>query len=352
MFVDVAHIHVMAGAGGAGALAFRRERGVPRGGPSGGRGGDGGNVVLVADRKLDTLLDYSYRQHYKAGRAAHGEGGNRNGAAGEDLRLPVPPGTLVRDAESGERLGELLAEGDELVVARGGRGGRGNASFASSTHRAPREWEEGKWGEKRHIELELKLIADVGLIGRPNAGKSTLLARVTAARPKIADYPFTTLVPNLGVVGLSGSRSYVIADIPGIIEGAHEGKGLGTRFLRHIERTRTLALLVPVDEDDPQTVYDELRAELRAHNAALAGVSHCVVRTKCDLANPEFSDDGEGPLAIEAPESWGQFVISAVTGTGLSEVAEGMWGRVKAEKDAEEGRTPSDPFRSDWTWTP
>ena len=348
MFVDVARIHVTGGAGGAGAVAFRRERGVPRGGPAGGRGGNGGGVILVADRRLDTLLDYSYREHYKAGRAGHGEGKNRDGASGEDLRLPVPLGTLVRDVETGERIGELLDEGDELVVARGGRGGRGNASFASPTRQTPREWEPGEWGEERHVELELKLIADVGLVGEPNAGKSTLLARVTAAKPRIAAYPFSTLTPNLGVVGLSGSRSFVMADIPGIIEGAHEGRGLGTQFLRHIERTRTLALLVPLDDEDPQATYDLLREELRAHDAALAGISHCVLLTKADL-NPGAPAP---PVSVDAPGSWGQFTISAVTGSGLDGALEGLWARVKREKEVAAEETEADPFESSEAWRP
>ena len=281
MFIDFARLWVKGGAGGAGAVAFRRERGVPRGGPAGGNGGRGGDVVLVADVQLSTLLDYSYRESYAAGRAGHGEGSNKTGADGADLELPVPLGTVVMDAGSGERLGELLAVGNRLVVARGGRGGRGNASYASSTHQTPREWEPGEWGEERRIEL--KLIADVGLVGEPNAGKSTLLSAVSAARPKIADYPFTTLEPNLGVVGMSDGRSMVIADIPGIIEGAAEGKGLGTQFLRHIERTRTLALMIPAEAEDPQATYELLRNELLSHDAALEGIPHCLVITKADL---------------------------------------------------------------------
>ncbi len=346
MFVDVARIHVTGGAGGAGAVAFRRERGVPRGGPSGAKGGDGGDVVLVADARLDTLLDYSYREHYKAGRAMHGEGGDRVGASGEDRRLPVPLGTLVRDAETGDRLGELLADGEELVVARGGRGGRGNASYASPTHQAPREWEPGEWGEQRHIELELKLIADVGLVGEPNAGKSTLLARVTAARPKVAEYPFSTLAPNLGVVGLSGGRSFVMADIPGIIEGAHEGRGLGTQFLRHIERTRTLALLVPLDGEDAQASYDLLRDELRSHNTALAGIPHCVLLTKADVQPADSS------VSLDAPDAWGVFVISSVAGRGLDEAIERLWARVRAEKDRDRDAAEADPFEGVEGWRP
>ncbi|NIP81341.1 MAG: GTPase ObgE, partial [Gemmatimonadetes bacterium] len=237
MFVDRAIIEVAGGIGGSGAEAFRREAGVPRGGPSGGDGGHGGDVVLVADPQLATLLDYSYKRHYQAPRGMHGEGSNRTGKSGEDLILRVPPGTVAYDDATGEVLGELLEDGESVVVARGGRGGRGNARFKTATRQAPRRWEPGEEGEERTVRLELKLIADVGLVGEPNAGKSTFLSAVTAARPKVADYPFTTLEPNLGVVQLSDFRSFVIADIPGIIEGAHEGKGLGHQFLRHIERT-------------------------------------------------------------------------------------------------------------------
>ena len=333
MFIDLARIRVKGGAGGAGAMAFRREKGVPRGGPSGGDGGRGGDVILAVDSQLDTLLDYSYREGYAAGRAGHGEGANRTGKDGEDLVLPVPPGTVVRDADTGERLGELLEPGDRLVVARGGRGGRGNASFASSTHQAPREWEPGEWGEERRIELELKLIADIGLVGEPNAGKSTFLAAVTAARPRIAEYPFTTLSPNLGVIGLSDGRSLVVADIPGIIEGAAGGKGLGTRFLRHIERTRTLVLLVPVEAPDAQAVYERLRGELREHDAALATIPHCVVVSKADLAPPEARD--ELAERIEAPDAWGRFAISSVAGHGIDELVAALWESVEAARSLE-----------------
>ena len=330
MFVDVAEIWAQAGAGGAGAVAFRREKGVPRGGPSGGRGGDGGDVVLFADPGVATLLDYSYRQHVRAGSASHGEGNNRNGADGEDSRLPVPAGTLVSDAETGDRLGDLLAPGDELVVARGGRGGRGNASFAAPVNQAPRRWEPGEWGERRRIRLELKLIADVGLVGAPNAGKSTLLARMTAARPKIADYPFSTLTPNLGVTFLGPGRSFVVADIPGLIEGAHEGKGLGARFLRHIERTRVLALLVPADSKDPQAAFDMLREELVRHSAVLAALPHCVVVSKQDLA----SGEAEGGN-LRAPGAWASHAVSAVTGEGVKELKEAFWSKLAEEPTPE-----------------
>jgi len=324
MFVDYAVINVYAGAGGSGAEAWRREAGVPRGGPAGGDGGKGGNVILRADRQLSTLLDYRYQQHYRAERGQHGMGKNRTGRDGADLILRVPPGTVVRDADTGELLGELLEHGDELVVARGGRGGRGNAAFATATRRAPTYWEPGEEGEERRIALELKLIADVGLVGQPNAGKSTLLASISAARPKIADYPFTTLEPNLGVVQLPGSRTYVVADIPGIIEGAHQGRGLGLRFLRHIERTRTLAYMIPVDSPDPQAEYEMLREELHSYSEELAEKPHCVVLTKMDLLGP-----GESPPKIEAPEAWGVYAISAVSRKGLDELLEGLYTRVR-----------------------
>jgi len=304
-------------------------------------------VLLRADPGLDTLLDYSYREHLRAERAGHGEGGKRDGADGANLILPVPLGTLVRDADTGERIGELLSPGEELIVARGGRGGRGNASFATATNQAPREWEPGEWGEERRIELELKLIADVGLVGRPNAGKSTFLSRVTSARPKVADYPFTTLTPVLGVVGLSGGRSFVIADIPGIIEGAHEGRGLGSRFLRHIERTRTLALLIPIDDEDPRAAYELLREELRSHDAALDGLPHCVLLTKCDLV-----PQAERGAPLTAPDAWGVFVISSVSGEGLSEALEGLWAEVRAEKERAAGAAGGDPFEGVEEWRP
>lgn len=343
MFVDRAVIEVVAGTGGSGAEAFRRESGVPRGGPSGGDGGKGGDVVLQADPQLSTLLDYSYRRHYKAERGMHGEGSNRTGKSGEDLVLRVPPGTVAYDDETGDLLGELLAPDDRLVVARGGRGGRGNARFATPTNQAPRRWEPGEEGEARRVRLELKLMADVGLVGEPNAGKSTLLATVTAARPKVADYPFTTLTPNLGVVQLSDFRSFVIADIPGIIEGAHEGKGLGHQFLRHIERTRTLALLVPLDAEDPQREYDRLRAELEAYAEDLARTPHCVVLTKRDLLPP----DADLPL-IDAPGSWGTFAVSSVARTGLDGLLEALWARSRAVEAEERG---AEDDEEEW-WTP
>jgi GTP-binding protein len=331
MFVDRAVILVQAGTGGSGAEAFRREKGVPRGGPSGGDGGKGGDVVLVADGQLTTLLDLTRRRQYKAERGQHGEGSNRTGRDGESVEVRVPPGTLARDAETGELLGELLQEGERLMVARGGRGGRGNARFATSTHQAPRRWEPGEEGEGRRVELELKLIADVGLVGQPNAGKSTLLSVISKAHPKIADYPFTTLSPNLGVVQLPDFRSFVVADIPGIIEGAHEGKGLGLQFLRHIERTRSLAFLLPVDGEDLQAEYEQLRDEVRRYSLDLAGKPHCVVITKIDLLPPETA-----PPTVQAPEAWAVFSVSSVIGKGLEPFLESLYARTRPDPTTQE----------------
>jgi GTPase len=322
MFIDRAVVHVAAGHGGAGASSFRREKFVPKGGPDGGDGGHGGSIYVRADPNLATLLDYRYHTHWKAERGQHGKGKTMTGRSGADLYLPLPPGTVMRDATSGELLGELIAPGDTLLVAKGGRGGRGNARFATPTHQSPREWEPGEYGEERSLELVLKLIADVGLLGEPNAGKSTLLSVVSAARPKIADYPFTTLEPNLGVVGLSDHRSFVVADIPGIIEGAHAGKGLGLRFLQHVERTRVIAVLVPADSPDPQATYELLRREAALYSPELAAKPHVVVLTKVDLLAPDTrhltpplrTDDGAPVVAI-----------SAVTREGLPELLEALW---------------------------
>ena len=331
MFVDYVEVNIAAGTGGSGAEAWRRETFVPLGGPSGGDGGRGGHVILRADKQLATLLDYRYHQHYKAERGQHGQGKNRTGRDGEDLVLRVPVGTVVRDAGTGELLGEMIEDGQEMVVAKGGRGGRGNAAFATPTNRSPRKWEPGWEGEERRIALELKLIADVGLVGQPNAGKSTFLAAVSAATPKIADYPFTTLTPNLGVVQLGGHRSFVVADIPGIIEGAHEGKGLGLRFLRHIERTRTLAFLIPLDAEDLDAEYALLRRELAAHSAELANKPHCVVLTKADLLAP----DAEAPR-VSAPDAWGQYVISSVAQRGVDTLLEDLWAHVQKRIEQED----------------
>ncbi len=334
-FIDRVTIQVTGGVGGSGCTSFRREVFVPKGGPDGGDGGRGGSVYLQVNPQLTTLLDYRYRAHWKADRGQHGKGANKTGRSGEDIHLPVPPGTAVFDADSGDFLAELMHAGETLLVAKGGRGGRGNARFATPTHRAPREWESGEEGEERRIELVLKLIADVGLLGQPNAGKSTLLSVISAARPKIADYPFTTLQPQLGVVSLSDGRSFVVADIPGIIEGAHAGKGLGDRFLQHVERTRVLAYLVPLDAEDPQAVYDMLRAEAAAYGAGLAEKPHVVVFTKRDLLPVE------APLPVIAvPEASGVLAVSSVTRQGLDDLVERLWRFAQAHRDAEPDEDP------------
>ncbi len=332
MLIDRAVVRVVAGTGGSGASSFARFKFKPKGGPDGGDGGRGGSVYVKADSNLSTLLDYRYRTLWKAERGEHGKGATKTGASSSDLYLPIPPGTVVRDATTGELIGEVLQAGDTLQVARGGRGGRGNARFATSTHQAPREWEPGEEGEDRQIELVLKLIADVGLVGEPNAGKSTLLSVISAARPKIADYPFTTLEPNLGVAGLSGHRSFVVADIPGLIEGAHEGKGLGLQFLQHVERTRVLAFLVPLDSDDLQRTYDRLRNEVRQYSTDLAAKNHVVILTKRDL----LASDQQLP-ALSAPDARGVFAISSVAGAGLEELKEFLWRMVQEAKEAEAG---------------
>lgn len=338
-FIDRVEVQVQAGDGGSGIVSFRREHRVPLGGPDGGDGGRGGNVIVRGDSNLSTLLDYTYRTRFAAESGEHGSGNNKTGRSGADVVLPVPPGTVVRDLDTGSVLGEVLSAGEEIVVARGGRGGKGNTYFATATHQAPREWQPGEDGESRRIELELKLIADVGLVGQPNAGKSTLLSVISAAHPKIADYPFTTLAPNLGVVQLSGHRTFVVADIPGIIEGAHQGRGLGLKFLRHIERTRILAFLIPIDAEDWQLEYDSLRREVANYSAELAAKPHCVVFTKMDLLG-----DLEPP-PIHAPDAFGVFAISAAGRLGLDTLISGFWDmllelRKQAERNPEDAALP------------
>jgi GTP-binding protein len=322
VFVDLVRVRVTAGTGGSGCTSFRREWRMPMGGPDGGDGGRGGDVIVRGDANLSTLLDYTYRDKWEAERGEHGMGSNKTGRSGKSVTLPVPPGTIIKDADTGEILGEILADGDEVVVARGGRGGRGNAFFVTATHQAPREWQPGEEGETRTLELELKLIADVGLVGQPNAGKSTLLSVLSAARPKIADYPFTTLTPNLGVVQLSDHRTFVVADIPGIIEGAHEGKGLGLQFLRHIERTRILAFLIPIDAMDWQEEYDKLRREVRSYSAELAAKPHCVVFTKLDLMGEDYTPE------IRTDGAFAVLSISAAARQGLDALKDILWRRL------------------------
>jgi GTPase len=319
-FIDRVVVQIAAGTGGSGNTSFRREKFVPQGGPDGGDGGAGGNVYLRADANLTTLLDYTYRDRWAAERGQHGEGNNKTGRGGADIVMPVPPGTIVLDAESKEQLGEVLAHGEQILIAKAGRGGKGNAFFATPTHQSPREWQPGEEGEERKVILELKLIADVGLVGAPNAGKSTLLSVISAARPKIAAYPFTTLSPNLGVVPMSDHRSFVVADIPGIIEGASEGKGLGLQFLRHIERTRILAFIIPIDAMEWQQEYDKLRSEITNYSAELAATPHFVIFSKLDL----MGEDEYVP-EIEAPNAFAVISLSAANRTHLDRFLDTCW---------------------------
>lgn len=317
-FFDEARIYVKAGDGGNGIVAFRREKYVPRGGPAGGNGGKGGDVILRVNPQLNTLMAFHNQVHYRAERGRHGEGGNKQGASGEDLIVDVPPGTIVRDAETGEFLGDLTAPGETLVVARGGRGGRGNAAFKSATNQAPRLAEKGEPGEERWLTLELKVLADVGLVGLPNAGKSTLLSVISAARPKIADYPFTTLSPNLGVVTAGNYPPYVVADIPGLIEGAHAGRGLGDQFLRHIERTRMLVHLLDGSSPDPLADLETINQELAEYNHRLAARPQFVAFNKIDL--PEARERWPQAAAALAARGLPHMAISAVTQENVREL--------------------------------
>jgi GTP-binding protein len=310
MFIDKAKIYVKAGDGGNGCIAFHREKFVPMGGPSGGDGGKGGDVIIVADSHLQTLMDFKYKRHYKAERGQHGQGGNKKGKDGEDLIIKVPVGTVIKDAETGEILVDLVEEGQSFVVAKGGRGGRGNAAFKSPTNQTPLTAEPGEKGEERWIELELKLLADVGIIGFPNAGKSTLISILSKARPKIADYPFTTLTPVLGVLQLDVNDFLVLADIPGLIEGASEGLGLGHEFLRHIERTKFLMHLIDVSdfrERDPIEAFNIINKELENYSPELIKKPQIVVANKIDALSDKtlinklenyFSDKGFPFVAV------------------------------------------------------
>jgi len=333
MFVDEIDVFVKGGDGGAGCVSFRRESYVPRGGPDGGDGGAGGDVVLEADRSITTLLDFHYRRHYTAERGQHGKGANKQGKSGDDTVLRVPLGTIVSDRDRGEPLGDLTTPGQRLLVARGARGGRGNARFVSSTNRAPRRADLGRAGEERWIHLELKLLADVGVVGFPNAGKSTLVSRLSAATPKIADYPFTTLVPALGIVRVDEHSTFVIADLPGLIAGAAQGKGLGHRFLRHTERTRLLVHLVdldPMNDREPVQDWQTIQDELAAYSDELAGRPQIVAANKSELPGTE-----ERRRAIEdfcAVRGLSFHPISAVTGLGLPALVRDIAGRLASER--------------------
>jgi len=345
-FVDHARITIVSGDGGHGCLSFRREKFVPRGGPDGGDGGDGGSVFIEAVAGMSTLVSFRYERRFQAERGRHGEGANRRGRSGEDRVVRVPPGTLVRDADTGEVLADLRGPGERFLAARGGRGGRGNARFATSTNQAPRRVESGGAGEERTFVLELKLLADVGLVGFPNAGKSTLISRVSDAQPKIAGYPFTTLTPHLGHVVVDEARSYIVADIPGLIEGASRGAGLGTQFLRHVERTRVLLHLVEVSPDaapEPDKRFDIVEKELAMAPGSLAGKRRLVVATKIDTL---VSDEDRERLAAlkrhcEA-KGFEVMAISAVTGEGVRDLVQ-RTARLLAE--APQGAGPADDER-------
>jgi GTP-binding protein len=321
MFVDQAKIYVKAGDGGKGCVSFRREKYVPRGGPDGGDGGKGGNVLITADSQLNTLIDFRYLQKFVAKNGASGKGGLKQGKSGEDLIIRVPVGTLIKDAENREIIGDLVEDKQTVVIAKGGRGGRGNARFATPTHQTPREAESGTPGEERWLLLELRLLADVGLVGFPNAGKSTLISHISAAKPKIADYPFTTLMPYLGVVRVSDTKSFVVADIPGLIEGASQGSGLGFQFLRHIERTRILVHVIDLSDSsgrDPISDYYTISKELSSYNETLIQKPQVVTGNKIDIltdfsrleALQRFCEEKEIPF----------FPISAATGKGVQEL--------------------------------
>lgn len=332
LFFDEAKIFVQAGAGGNGCVSFRREKYVPRGGPNGGHGGKGGDVILVVNPHLNTLLNLRRHPHWKAERGAHGQGSDKHGKNGADILIPVPRGTLARDATTGELLADLMNATDRVVIARGGRGGRGNSAFTSATHQAPRWAEKGEPGQARTIILELKLIADVGIIGLPNAGKSTFLAAVTAARPKIADYPFTTLAPNLGVA-IVDEREIVLADIPGLIEGAHAGAGLGDKFLRHIERTRVLIHLLDGSAADPLAAFETINRELAQYSARLVAKPQIVGFNKMDL--PDAQTRWQALRARFAERQIQAHAISGVTGEGVRELL-----RAAARRLAELPREP------------
>lgn len=335
MFIDEVRILVKAGDGGNGCLAFRREKFVPRGGPSGGDGGRGGDVIFVATEHQNTLLQFRFNPEHKAERGRHGEGSNRTGAEGHTLEVQVPVGTIVYDEASGQRLYDFTHDGERFTVARGGRGGKGNARFATATHQAPTEHQPGRPGEEKRLRLELKLLADVGLVGFPNAGKSTLISTISAARPKIADYPFTTLEPHLGVVALPDYRSFVVADIPGLIEGAHLGQGLGIQFLRHIERTRLLVHLVDVSEAtgrDPVQDFETVLGELASFSEDLVKKPMILVASKMDIAQDSSRVDALRAHAAERGLPY--FEISSSTGLGIEKLKFAMAERILAVQTA------------------
>ena len=332
MFIDEANITVKAGGGGHGCIAFRREKFVPKGGPSGGDGGHGGSIYLVADTHENTLLKFRFNHTFRAERGRHGEGSNRHGRSGEDLEIRVPVGTVIYDVETGEILHDFTQANESLLIAKGGRGGHGNAHFASSINRVPYKAQDGAPGEEKTLRLELKLLADVGLVGYPNVGKSTLISRISAARPKIAEYPFTTMEPHLGVVSLDTDRSFVVADIPGLIEGAHLGAGLGVQFLKHIERTRLLLHLIDMSEmsdRDPIDEFHTINSELAEHNADLPRKPKIIVAAKMDAAIARKVQK----LSRWCAKSNLEFVkISSITGEGLEDLKRAVFSKLSAAK--------------------
>jgi len=329
MFIDFAEVEITAGDGGDGAIAFRREKYVPKGGPSGGNGGNGGNIILKADPNLFTLLDFRYKRKYKAQNGENGGNSRKDGKFGEDIVIKIPVGTIVKNAETGKVIFDLNKANEEIVLAKGGKGGKGNSNFATPTNQAPRKAESGKEGESLRVILELKLIADIGLVGFPNAGKSTLISRISAAKPKIADYPFTTLTPNLGIVKYKEYKSFTVADIPGIIEGAHEGKGLGLKFLKHIERTRILLFLIDITSDNYQKEYDILFNELKSYSKKLADKKKIISLSKADLAG----DKNLREIAKKKLKNSDSpiLIFSSVTGQGIPELLDYLWNELVSE---------------------
>jgi len=329
MFIDYAEIETSAGKGGDGAVAFRREKYVPKGGPSGGNGGNGGNVILKTDPNLYTLLDFRYKRHYRAENGEAGAKSRKDGRFGQDIIIKVPVGTLVKDKQTGKLLFDLKEDDEEVVLAKGGRGGKGNSNFATSTNQTPRYAEPGKEGDSKKIILELKLIADVGLVGFPNAGKSTLISTISAAKPKIADYPFTTLTPNLGIVKYKDYKSFTVADIPGIIEGAHEGKGLGIKFLKHIERTKILLFIVDVTSENYQKDYDILFNELKSYSKKLADKKKIISVSKADIAG-DIDLVKLSKKKIKNADSK-LLIFSSATGQGIPELLDFLWAELGRE---------------------
>lgn len=313
MFIDYAKIEVKAGNGGSGCMSFRREKHVPKGGPDGGDGGKGGNILIKSERNLHTLIDFRYKRIYQAKRGEHGKGDGKHGKGGSDLIIKVPVGTLVKEAKTGNVVCDLIEDKQMMIAAKGGRGGKGNTRFVTPTNRAPRDWEVGYPGEERILELELKLLADIGLVGLPNAGKSTLLSVISSARPKIADYPFTTLKPNLGIVKYKEFKSFVVADIPGLIEGAHKGKGLGHQFLKHIERTRALAFLIDITDENPENTFKILFKELAEFSRVIVQKPYIIIFTKNDIS----LDNAPGNTLRKEKDS---IKISAVTGDNIGKL--------------------------------